>query len=174
MTPGEIFTDALDRVREDAASVLDGLDQQTMEASPGNGANPIGWLIWHLTRVQDDHIAGAAGSEQVWTAQGFAERFGLDLETGDHGYGHTPEQVGKVRGFTPELLAEYHQATYERSAEYLTDLTESDLDRVVDDSWDPPVTLGVRLVSVGNDCAQHIGQATYLRGMYGDYAPPSG
>jgi hypothetical protein len=36
---------------------------------------------------------------------------------------------------------------------------------VVDASWDPPVTLGVRLVSVISDDLQHAGQAAYLRGM---------
>lgn len=174
MTPGELLTDALGRVAEDIAAVLDGLDQSTLERSPGNGANTIGWLIWHLTRVQDDHVAHVADSEQVWTSQGFVDRFGLDLDPADHGYSHTPEQVAKVRGFSAELLADYHRATYERSREYFATLGSDGFDRVVDTNWDPPVTLGVRLVSVVNDCAQHVGQATYLRGFFGDWAPPSG
>ena len=48
---------------------------------------------------------------------------------------------------------------------YVQGLGEADLDRVVDLNWDPPVTLGVRLVSVINDDLQHGGQAAYVRGM---------
>jgi hypothetical protein len=44
-------------------------------------------------------------------------------------------------------------------------VTPADLDRVVDKRWDPPVTLGVRLVSVVDDDAQHVGQAAYVRGL---------
>ena len=168
------MTDALGRVAEDVAAVLDGLERSTLEASPGNGANTIGWLIWHLTRVQDDHIAHVADSEQVWTAQGFAERFGLELDVADHGYRHTPAQAAAVVGFEADLLAEYHRATFARTSDYLASLGTEGFDRVVDTNWDPPVTLGVRLVSVVNDCAQHVGQATYLRGLFGDWAPPSG
>ncbi|WP_141014930.1 mycothiol transferase [Nocardioides sambongensis] len=174
MTPADLLTDALGRVREDVDGVLDNLDDATLHASPGNGANTIGWLIWHLSRVQDDHIAGVAGTEQVYTAEGFAERFALDLDVADHGYGHTPEQAAAVSGFGADLLAEYHRATYARSAEYLAGVSADDLERVVDTNWDPPVTLGVRLVSVCNDCAQHVGQAAYLRGLFGSWAPPSG
>ena len=164
MTPAELLTDALDRVLEDVESVLDGLDDDRLAARPAPGANTIAWLVWHLTRVQDDHVADVAGSEQVWTAQGYDARFGLPLETGDIGYGHSSEQVALVRG-SADLLADYHRATYARTLEYLATVEPDDLDRVVDTRWDPPVTLGVRLVSVVNDCTQHVGQAAYLRGL---------
>ncbi len=52
-----------------------------------------------------------------------------------------------------------------RTAEFVAGLSAADLDRVVDESWDPPVTLGVRLVSVVDDDAQHAGQAAYVRGL---------
>ncbi|TYL55324.1 DUF664 domain-containing protein [Nocardioides sp. BGMRC 2183] len=174
MTPAELLTDALGRVREDVDGVLDGLDEATLHASPGNGANTMGWLIWHLTRVQDDHIAGVAGTEQVYTAQGYADRFALDLDVTDHGYGHTPEQAAAVTGFGPGLVAAYHRATYARTTEYLAGLEAEELERVVDTNWDPPVTLGIRLVSVCNDSAQHVGQAAYVRGLLEDWAPQSG
>ena len=47
----------------------------------------------------------------------------------------------------------------------LTRFTEADLERVVDTSWDPPVTLGVRLISVISDDLQHAGQAAYAAGL---------
>jgi hypothetical protein len=114
--------------------------------------------------VQDDHLAHAAGSAQVWTSDGYHERFGLPLDVSDTGYGHTPEQVGSVV-VAPALLEEYAAAVHARSVGWISGLTPDDLDRVVDTRWDPPVTLGVRLVSVVNDCVQHLGQASYAKGL---------
>lgn len=164
MTPADLLTDAVDRVLADVESVLDGLDADRLAARPAPGANTIAWLVWHLTRVQDDHLADVAGSEQVWTAQGYDARFALPLETGDIGYGHSSEQVALVRA-PADLLADYHRATCARTMEYLAKIAPADLDRVVDTRWDPPVTLGVRLMSVVNDCTQHVGQAAYARGL---------
>jgi hypothetical protein len=96
--------------------------------------------------------------------EGWADRFGLPFPVGDHGYGHTPEQVGRVRA-SADLLAGYHDAVSRRTAAYVAGLAPDDLDAVVDERWDPPVTLGVRLVSVVNEVNQHVGQAAYLRGL---------
>jgi hypothetical protein len=164
MTPAELLTDSLERVRESVAAVLDGLSPDDVTYRPTPDANPIGWLVWHLTRIQDDHVADVADTEQVWTAQGFANRFDLPYDTNDHGYGHSPEQVGAFRA-EAELLAQYYDATHRRTLEYVAGLAPEDLDRVVDERWDPPVTLGVRLVSVVNDDTQHVGQAAYVRGL---------
>lgn len=164
MTPADLLSDALGPVLEGVESVLDGADDALLTERPTPDANPIGWLVWHLTRVQDDHIADVAGSEQVWTEGGYDERFGLPLETGDIGYGHTSEQVALVRA-PAGLLADYYRATHARTLEYVATVAPDDLDRIVDERWDPPVSLGVRLVSVVNDCTQHVGQAAYLRGL---------
>jgi uncharacterized damage-inducible protein DinB len=166
MTPAELLTESLERVRESATAAVDGLSADQLAERPGPDANTIAWLVWHLARVQDDHVADVAGTEQVWTAQGYAERFGLPFETGDIGYGHSSEQVGQVRA-EAELLTAYLGAVHEQSVTYLRTLDADDLDRVVDERWDPPVTLGVRLVSVVNDDTQHVGQAAYVRGLLG-------
>jgi DinB family protein len=166
MTPAQLLTDGFERVLEAGRAVVEGLDPDELAHRPGTDANPIAWLVWHLARVQDDHVADVAGREQVWTAAGFEERFGLPFGTGDIGYGHTSEQVAQVRA-DAELLAAYLTAVHEQTADYLGGLADADLDRVVDDRWDPPVTLGVRLVSVLNDDAQHVGQAAYVRGLLG-------
>lgn len=167
MTPSDVLTDALGRVLDSVEAVLDGLDEDALTARPTATANSIAWLVWHLSRVQDDHVAGVAGTEQVWTSQGYAERFGLPFPVGAHGYGQTSEEVGEVTGVPADLLLDYYRATHRASLDYLATVTEADLDRVVDTRWDPPVTLGVRLVSVVNDCTQHVGQAAYLRGLLG-------
>ena len=163
-TPTSLLLDAFGRVHEDLPALLDGLDEQALTWRPDADANPVGWLVWHLTRVQDDHLAGVAGVEQVHTSQGFAERFGLPYDTGDVGYGQSSEDVAAFRATTGDLL-DYHAATHALTEQVLEGLGPDDYDRVVDDRWDPPVTAAVRLVSVVNDITQHLGQAAYVRGL---------
>jgi Protein of unknown function (DUF664) len=164
MTPAEVLIDALERVVENGVAAVDGLTDDQLAARPAPAANSIAWLVWHAARVQDSHVADVADLDQVWTAQGFADRFDLPLRPGDTGYGHSSEDVAKVRA-SADLLAEYLRAVHDQSVGYLRELGEDDLDRVVDERWDPPVTLGVRLVSVVDDDAQHVGQAAYARGL---------
>ena len=169
MSPAELLVETYGRVLENALAAVDGLTPEQLAQRPVSArddANPVGWLVWHLARVQDDHVAGVAGHEQVWTADGWARRFDLPLDDADIGYGHTTEEVGLVRA-DADLLAGYLRAVHARSAAYLSGLAPADLDRVVDERWDPPVTLGVRLVSVGDDGTQHAGQAAYARGLLG-------
>lgn len=160
-----MLDDAFGRVQGLVRRVLDGLDVDQLAARLDPDTNSIAWLVWHLTRVQDDHVATALGVEQVWTAQGWAERFALPFAHTATGYGHTSAEVESLRGATAELLAGYHDATYEQTVAYVRALRETDLDRVVDPSWDPPVTLGVRLISVLSDDLQHVGQAAFIRGI---------
>jgi hypothetical protein len=103
----------------------------------------------------------------VWSAAGWAARFGLPAGMMDHGYGHTPEQVDAVATATASggLLTEYHEETHAQTVKLVSEVTDGDLDRVVDTRWTPHVTLGVRLVSVLDDDMQHVGQAAYVRGI---------
>jgi hypothetical protein len=156
--------DAFDRIKGVVGRLLDGLTDEEVAAQVGPGANSIGWLVWHLTRIQDDHICAAAGIEQAWTTQGWYDRFGVPFDPADHGYGHREDQVVEVR-VPVELLRGYHDAVHARTREYVAALTDLDYDRIVDTSFDPPVTLGVRLVSVISDDLQHAGQAAYVKGL---------
>ncbi|MDN3242483.1 mycothiol transferase [Glycomyces tritici] len=165
MEVGGVFADAFSRVQEEVHAVLHALSQEDLDARPGPGANSIGWLVWHIARLQDDHVADAAGREQTWTADGWYDRFALKLEPRDIGYGHTVEQAEQVTGLKASELRAYYDAVHEATAAYIEGLTAADLDRVVDTRWDPEVTLGVRLVSVVNDNQQHTGQAAYVRGL---------
>jgi uncharacterized damage-inducible protein DinB len=168
MKTADLLADALGRVREVVHEVAAGLTPEQLAWRPQPSANSICWLIWHLTRVQDDHVADVAGTEQIWTAGGWADRFGLPLDKSATGWGHTSDEVGAVRVESGDLLTGYHDAVFEQSLRFMDGLTDADLDRIVDTRWDPPVTLGVRLVSVIDDDAQHAGQAAYLRGMLTD------
>jgi uncharacterized damage-inducible protein DinB len=164
MSPAQLLIDAFERVLGSATAAVDGLSDDQLAARPASDANSIAWLVWHLARVQDDHVADVAGTEQVWTAQDFVTRFDLPFDSGATGFGMTSEQVGHVR-VTAGLLADYLRAVHAATASYVAALTPDDLDRIVDERWDPPVTLGVRLVSVVNDDMQHAGQAAYVRGL---------
>lgn len=159
-----VLVDALGRVREAVHQAVNGLDVDELTHRVDPAANTIAWLVWHLTRVQDDHVADVADVEQQWTASGWFERFGLPFGRGVTGYGQRPDEVEAVRA-TGDLLVGYHDAVHDQSVEYVRSLTDDDLRRVVDTWWDPPVTLGVRLVSVVNDDLQHAGQAAFVRGV---------
>jgi len=163
VTSADLLTDAFGRTQENVHAVVRGLTAGQLAERIAPDANSIAWLIWHLTRVQDDHVADAFGVPQVWGEYG--KRFELPLEPDDTGYGHTPEQVAQVTVASPDLLTGYHDAVHEQTIRLVSGITDADLNRVVDEAWDPPVTLGVRLVSVISDGLQHAGQAAFIRGI---------
>ncbi|GAA4072546.1 mycothiol transferase [Actinomadura miaoliensis] len=165
MTSAQLLTDAFGRIREVVHQAVDGLSPQQLAYRAGENANSIAWLVWHLTRIQDNHIADVAGLPQVWTSKGWAARFGLPFDAADTGYGHSSDQVAAVQVESGELLTGYHDAVYQQTISYVETLTDDDLPLVVDRSWDPPVTLAVRLVSVISDDLQHAGQAAFVRGL---------
>jgi uncharacterized damage-inducible protein DinB len=165
MDAKDILTDAFGRLPDLVHSVVHDLTPEQLRWSPVPGANPIGWLVWHLTRVQDDHVADLIGDEQVYLTGDWAPRFGLKADPSDTGYAHSPAQVAAVAPESPQALEDYFRAVHERTIDFVAGLTDDDLDRVVDSAWDPPVTLGVRLISVADDDAQHVGQAAYVRGL---------
>ena len=159
----DLLLDGFGRIAESVPDLLDGLDSDDLAWRPQGSGNSIGWLVWHLTRVIDSHLADAFDTEQVHTAQGYVERLGLDVPASDTGYGHDSARVDQVRFTDPAVLVAYHRATQEAALEQLREV--SGLDRVIDERWDPPVSLGSRLVSVLDDSTRHCGQAEYVRGL---------
>ena len=162
-----LLLDGYGRVPELVAHAVDGLAADDLTRAPAPGANTIAWLVWHLSRVEDEHISEQMGAAQQWVTGNFAAGFGRDADPNDTGYGYTIEQVAAVRPVSASALLEYHAAVHDHIAPYLAGLDATDLDRIVDERWNPPVTLGVRLVSVLDDCLQHAGQAGYVRGLLG-------
>jgi DinB superfamily len=182
----ELLRDSFTRLIEHVDELTDGLTEEVASYRPTSQANSIGWLIWHSARVQDIQVCDIAKtladgrsdkprseddgrsdkprSEDVWTRDGWVDRFGLDLPRDDTGYGHSADAVAKVRA-SVELLAGYYHAVHDMTLEFVETLTDADLERIVDRRWDPPVTASARLVSIVDDCAQHLGQAAYLRGI---------
>ena len=160
----EILMDGFERIRDAVYPAVNGLPEEDLAYRADPESNSIAWLVWHLTRIQDDHVTGLSGGEQAWTANGWAERFALPLDPSDTGYGHDPAMVAVVIADARSLLG-YFEDVHARTLEYVGRLTETDLERVVDLRWDPPVTAGVRLISVLADDLEHVGQAAYLRGI---------
>lgn len=163
----QVLAEGFGRLDELVTGALAGLDEHQLTERVGPRANTVAWLVWHLAREQDVQVAALAGTEEVWTAGGWARRFDLPLADDEDGYGHSAEQVAAVRA-SGELLAGYAAAATAASLAYLGTLADQDLDDVVDDAWDPPVTRGVRLVSVLDDAVQHAGQAAFVRGVLRD------
>ena len=168
MKTSELLADAFGRIGTTVTAVLDDLDTEKLNWRPGGTGNSIAWLLWHLCRIQDEQLAELAelaSGESVWTSGGYVAQFGFALDPDDTGYGHSLSQVSAVRVGSTEVLRQYHAAVLARSLKFVHTLDGAALDRIVDRRWDPPVTLGVRLISIVDDCAQHGGQAAYLKGL---------
>ncbi|MGP4057623.1 mycothiol transferase [Mycobacterium sp. 4D054] len=160
----ELLRDSFTRLIEHVDDLTDGLTDEVAYYRPAPDANTIAWLIWHSARIQDAQLCDLAGVEQVWFREGWVDKFALDLPRDAHGYGHTPDEVAKVRA-PAKLLAGYYHAVHKLSLEYVASVTADELARIVDRRWTPPVTASARLVSIIDDAAQHLGQAAYIRGL---------
>lgn len=161
-----LITDGYGRVLQVLEKSLDGLNQDDLNQQPHPDCNSMGWLTWHLTRVQDDHIADLMGEEQLWTSGGWHARFNRPPEPKDIGFGHSSEDVAAFRSPDVKTLLGYHRAVLEQTKGYIATLSLSDLDRELNEPWFQPLpTVGVRLISVLSDSLQHTGQVAYLRGL---------
>lgn len=160
-----LLRDGFGRIHEDLAHVIEGLSTEELRWRPDAASNPVGWLVWHLSRQQDDQLAALAGTDPVWRSAGWADRFALPYPPRAHGYGMSAEEVGALAVEDPALLTGYHDDVHDLTLRLVEDLTAERLGEVVDSSWDPPVTVAVRVYSVLEDAAKHLGQAEYVRGL---------
>jgi hypothetical protein len=165
MDANALLTDGFERVHGAVHAALRGFTADVLHDRPAPGANSVAWLVWHLTRVQDDHVADAAGEDQVWHSEGWYETFGLPLPPEDTGFGHSPDEVAAVRVPSATPLRGYFDAVHRRTLRFIGGLQPDAYDEIVDEGWTPPVTLGVRLTSVLADDLQHAGQAAYVKGL---------
>src|SRR5688572_21438239 len=109
-----------------------GLDAESLTWRPGPRANSIGWLVWHLSRVQDDHMSDIAGADQVWTQRDWGPLFGLPSGGTDTGYGHNAEQVGAVRPRDADVVLRYYDEVANATLETLERLEDADFERIID------------------------------------------
>ena len=161
MNAHAIFADFIQRPI-DAAHRIPELTTEQLNAHPENHPNSIAWLLWHTGREIDVQLSHLCGKPEVW--ESYRGRFDLGELGESVGYGHTTEQAHKIRVSDRQLLVDYVEAALQALSEYISVLSETDLDEVIDTSWETPVTRGVRLVSIVDDATQHIGQAAYVAG----------
>lgn len=164
MDATHILIDAAGRPLEAARRLQGELDGRTLTTRLQENDNSISWLLWHTAREIDGQVADLSGAAEVWSAAGFRDRFGLGAVGDGIGYGHTPEEARSIQIEDASLLLEYLEAATRSLTEYVQTLDPAGLGGVIDDSWDPPVTRGARLVSIIDDAAQHIGQAAFIVG----------
>lgn len=165
MDTSALLIEAFQRIPGLVRGACDGVDASGLAYRPEPGANSIAWLVWHLSRTQDDHVAEIAGMDQVWADAVWTERTGIRRDVTETGFGDTPDDVAAVAPTSADPLIAYNAAVTDRTVVYLSRIDEAELDRIIDRSYNPPVSVGVRLVSVISDSLQHAGQARYLRGV---------
>lgn len=157
----EILINAFGYIPGALEGTLSGLTDDDLNWQPRLDCSSIGWLAWHLTRVEDSQIAFLMGKEQLWTAEGWHARFNRLSDSRDTGFGHTPEQVAEFKSPDIQILLDYSKAVFERVKGYFLSMSESDLDR----EFEAGKKVGWRLTSVLEDCFQHTGQMGYVRGL---------
>jgi len=163
----ELLKDSYNRILLVLEKALDGLTQDDLNQQPHLDSNSMGWLTWHLTRVQDNRIAGLMGEEQLWIRDGWHAKFNRPPDPSDTGMGHSSEDIAAFKSPDVKVLLEYHRTVLERTKRYFTTLSMTDLDRRLDvPKGQPPMRVGARLVGVLSDGLQHAGQAAYLRGLF--------
>lgn len=164
MDANELLIDTFGRIHDLYGGIAADLDLEQAHHRPEGTGNSIVWLLWHVARLEDDHVVGLSGGTQLWHGE-WADRFGLPLDSDDIGYGHSSADVDAVQVSSLDDLVAYQDAVHQQALRYLEGAGADELDRVVDRSWNPPVTAGVRLVSLVGDCLQHLGQAAYVKGL---------
>lgn len=166
MQQHEVIADSLSRGRGVLRRAIDGMPVEALEFRPAEHMNPIGWLAWHIARVEDMHIADLLEEGQLWTDGGWHQRFNMPAGARDFGTRQTLDQVNAVNAPSAELLLEYYDAVAARTDAYLGTLDSAALDRVLDEpQFQPLPTVGVRLNSLVHHAAHHAGQIDYLLGL---------
>ncbi|MCX7520818.1 DinB family protein [Microbacterium sp. STN6] len=164
MTHTDLLVDAFGRVEHGVHAVLDGASDEVLTYRADPDANTIAWLVWHIARVQDAQLAPLAGRDESWSSNGWYDRFEVPFDASASGYGQSSADVAAITA-DADLLRGYFDDVQRSTVEYVRSLTDADLERVVDTNWNPPVTLGVRLISTVADDLQHVGQAAYVKGL---------
>ncbi len=162
----ELIIDGYGRIEDSLAKALTGLTRDDLDRLPHPDCNSMGWLAWHLARLQDSSIASLMGEEQIWITGRWHTRFGRPPDAADTGFGHSSEDVAAFRSPDVDTFLDYYRAVLAQTRRYISGLSPDELGRELDESWYQPLpTVGVRLVSVMCDGLKHVGQAAYVRGL---------
>ena len=163
----QLTIDIFERILHELEAALDELTIDDLNQQPRPDCNSIGWLTWHLTRVQDWAAAELLGEEQLWIKDNYYAKFNRTPDPEDAGIGDTLEDVVAFRSPDALTLLEYHRAVLRQSKRYITSkLSETELNREFDNPKYPTITnVRTSLMRLINDNMQHLGQVNYVRGM---------
>lgn len=165
MTLNDFIVDALDKENGFLMDAMDGLGPDQLAWQPAADANSIGWILWHMVRVEDMWIQFFAQFEtEIWEAEGWHEKFGLP--TRDNGFGHTAEQVNNFPTIDLAEFLRYRAAVRQSTLAYLGTLTPEDMERVPRERR-PEMSLGAMFRQIIGEMYQHVGHIAYLRGLQG-------
>jgi len=154
----------LDEYLQQLHRALDGLSPVELRWQPTLHTNPIIWLVWHMARVEDRWINRALQDRaEVWTAQGWDARFGMDPTS--TGNGQSIEDVRAMPALPLTDLLAYFDAVRVMTHQYLDQATDADLTRAY-----PHPRMGSRTGTwiVGHllvEISQHVGQVALIRGL---------
>lgn len=153
----DLIIDGYGRVLDYLKESLAGLTPADLDWQPKPACNSMGWLAWHISRIQDYEIAGLMDAEQLWITGGWHKKFKRPADPDDIGFGHTNEDVAAFKSPDVETQLANHQAVLARTKKYLKSLTAKDLARELKEAYEPAPTVAVRIVSVLADDLQHAG-----------------
>jgi hypothetical protein len=161
----DLVIDGYKRIFELLEPALKGLSKSQLNTQPKPDANSLGWTVWHLARGQDAQIADLIKTDQLWIKDAWYKKFNRPADPRDTGFGNTTEQVSAFKSPSAKILLEYCRAVTTATTNYLKTIDANELNRILDESYDPKPTVGVRIVSVLADSLNHAGEASYIRGL---------
>ncbi|MQG34126.1 MAG: DinB family protein [SAR202 cluster bacterium] len=168
MPENTTIVEALRRNWEMVSAAVAEVDEDTLNTRPNPDSNSMSWLIWHMTRVTDRFIHyRIAGTPQIWTVESWYGKFCMPEDPQEYGLGWTNEQAAQWQASSKAVLMEYFDRVNTDAAQYLSAMTDADLERVIPFPA-PPDTLTVK-EALGNliwDNIAHGGQVAYLRGFF--------
>jgi len=134
---------------------------------PKSQGNHIAFTAWHYVRTEDNIVRFILQDRRptVWIEGGWDQKFGLDRVA--QGTGWTPEQAAAFRLPMPDWM-EYQRAVWQDCEEYLSKLSEADLEKSV--RINPLGEMPARRALV-NICLTHghthLGEVYHLRALMG-------
>ena len=157
---------ALQRNWDMVNAAVEGLDDELLRRRPNNDSNSMSWLIWHMTRVADRFIhSRLQDGQQLWVADGWAAKFGMEANPDDIGMGWSNEQAAAWRTPPRPVLLGYYAAVNAAALAFLQTLDAEGQQREITGPAGPQ-TVGEALGVLVWDNVVHGGQVAYLRGYF--------
>ncbi|MBI3744252.1 MAG: DinB family protein [Chloroflexi bacterium] len=146
---------------------LEGLTHEEFARRPNGHSNSIGWIAWHMARVEDRWTNMVLNKgKQLWETHGWAEKIGMPNDPNYSGGGMTPDQVQLFKTPAVQQVKDYWSAVRATTKECYAKLTPSMLDQMVQTPFRRELKVGDVISHVLCELNQHAGQVAYLRGYY--------